>query len=178
MKINRKKYTLTVTLTALALLVSVFAWYYFSKQPKAYVHEGINYAPPTSHDKDFNDSVKQEITDQDKNGDQEPLNNDEFNRVNPVISAWGQPAGHGTDLLINGYVPSIIETDGQCTVTLEKDEVNVSVSKASLVNAQNTSCGQLKIAYSSLSPGVWKATLTYKSMSSEGTSAPVDIEVK
>ena len=176
MKINRKKALPITVITALVLLASGLSWYYLSQKPESYVHEGVDYAPSTSQDRNLNDSIKQKIASQDNK--EEAPSSTALGSVKPIISAWGQPSGNGTDLAVNGYVPSVIETDGQCTVTLVKDGVNVTVSKASLQNAQNTSCGQLKIAYSSLSPGVWKATLTYKSMSSEGTSAPVDIEVK
>lgn len=176
MKIDRKKSLLIPVTAALILLASGVLGYILLQKPDNYVRDGVDYAPSTSQDRDYNDSIKQGIVDE--NSKEDAPDSTTLKSVKPFISVWGQPSGSGTDLTINGYVPSIVEADGQCTVTLVKDGVNVSVSKASLQNAQNTSCGQLKIAYSSLSPGVWKATLTYKSVSSEGTSAPVDIEVK
>jgi hypothetical protein len=53
----------------------------------------------------------------------------------------------------------------------------VSATKPGTSNVTNTSCGQLTIAGSELSTGVWTATVSYSSSASSGSSEPVQVEV-
>lgn len=166
---------------SLIVLVSIGFIYVYGKQNGSNidgVENGINYAPSTNVDQQLNDSVKESVAAADSQVDRSPSSPEAKNEVKPVISAWGQPGGPGTDLRINGFVPSVIETNGTCTITVTNGELSTGASKSALQNAQDTSCGQLTIAYSNLSPGTWRAILTYNSTTSAGSSDAVEIEVK
>ena len=165
---------------AILLLLTVAAgaiWYFAFKPDQDYVREGVNYSPPTQADKTYNDSIKENLADQkpDANGTEDPADR---KTVSPIISSWGQPAGPGGELKVNGYVPSIIETNGTCTIYLTNGDTKVSTSKAALQNAQGTSCGQMTFDSSKVNPGTWDAVLSYESPTSIGTSEPVKVEVR
>jgi hypothetical protein len=78
---------------------------------------------------------------------------------------------------VSGYLEGVVEDDGQCTLTLTKDGQSVSATKPGTSNVTNTSCGQLTVAGSELSTGVWTATVSYSSSTSSGSSEPVQVEV-
>lgn len=176
---STKKIAVAFGALTLVAIVSFGVFFFYDRQNDSKLvdsENNISYAPSTQSDKQLNNSVKENaVGDEDK-----PVTTTTEGKrgVKPVISAWGQPGGPGSDLRINGYVPSIIEANGTCTVTLTKDSLTASSSKGALQNAQDTSCGQLIIAYSKLSPGTWRAVLTYNSTASEGSSDAVEIEVK
>lgn len=186
MKIQKKSSKLPVLLASatVVLLAGLGGYFFFLAQSSSTISEdGINYAPSTPDDASLNESIKNEIVSKDDN---EPTSRDietetdptTKNEVTPVISAWGQPKGPGTDLKLNGYVPQIIEKDGTCTLTMQKDGKTTTASKGSLVNAQNTSCGQLTVLSSQLEPGDWQVTLSYESSTSSGTSKTITIEIE
>ena len=97
-------------------------------------------------------------------------------QVTPVLSVSQESPG--ADVEANGYVPSIVEIDGKCTFTLTMGSITRSETGNAFNDAQSTTCGLLTIARSSLSAGTWKATLSYTSSKSYGSSDPVDIDVK
>jgi len=141
----------------------------------------IDYSPATADDKRLNDSIKEDLGKDGRSPQGDSSNTDSVTskqQVKPVISAYGQPDGAGTDFKLNGYVPEIIETDGKCTLTMVKGESTASTSKASLQNAQNTSCGQLIVPFEKLSAGTWQAVLSYESSMSSGSSATTQVEIK
>ena len=185
MKIDRKNgyHKIILAATVVAALFALIAVGYFiwdsTRSEDQNIRNGIDYSPATDEDKALNDERKRTLPD---STEQEESNTSTLEgskkTVTPVISAWGQQGGTGTDLKINGYVPEIIEADGSCTVTLTKGLETFSTSKTALQNAQNTSCGQLIIPYAELSPGTWQAVLSYNSSASAGSSIKTEIEVR
>jgi hypothetical protein len=89
-------------------------------------------------------------------------------------SEWDADA---SAVYVSGYLEGVVEDDGTCTLTLTKDGQSVSATKPGTSNVTNTSCGQLTIAGSELSTGVWTATVSYSSSASSGSSEPVQVEV-
>lgn len=177
---NSKKSNLFkwLMLTALAVLLIAFSLYYFyfkDRNASQLSEDGINYSPATKEDRSYNNQIKENLG-------EEPENNQSADAekalVEPVITAWGQPDGPGTAFKVNGYIPGIIESDGLCEIKLTSENGQASVSKATLVNAQSTSCGQLIIPYSQLQPGTWQAVLSYSSPTSAGKSKTQEIEIK
>lgn len=171
---------------ALIILVGALTSYVYMNGKSESSADGINYSPATEVDKTLNNQHKQELADQttsDKNGSNsdKPDNTSATASkasVKPFITTWGQPDGQGGDFKLNGYVPEIIETDGVCTLSLRKSDVEIEASKAALRNAQNTSCGQMSVDYDRLSPGEWQAVLSYSSSSSVGSSNVTVVEIK
>lgn len=185
MKIDRKNSYRKIILaaTAVAALFALIVAGYFIWDSRTSedrnIKNGVDYSPATDEDKALNDERKRtlpESTRQEESGTGTSGGSKKV--VTPVISAWSQEGGTGTDLKINGYVPEIIETNGSCTVTLTKGSTTASTSKSALQNAQNTSCGQLIIPYTQLSPGLWQAVLSYSSSMSAGSSIKTEIEVR
>lgn len=180
MKIKKQNRTsLTVALTLLVISTILAIWFFLYANNPSRTDKDIDYSPATKDDKEFNDSIKESLPEKkEAQGSKNDAPDVTKTSVTPVISAWGQPGGPGTDLRVNGYVPGIIESDGTCTLRLTKDGEIATLAKASLQNAQNTSCGQLIIPYAQLSAGTWQAVLSYTSSSSEGSSTKTQIEVR
>lgn len=180
-KIN-KKYTL-IGMFAIILIVALLVLAYWSlfKSP-APTSEGINYKPSTKEDRQLNEQIKEDLSKTPGSSQDDSQSDDSSSvakrAVVPIISAWGQPNGPGTDFAANGYIPGIVENDGMCTLTLTMSNITATVSKKSLENAQSTSCGQIAIPYNQLSRGEWNATLSYDSASSKGTSVITKVEIK
>lgn len=142
----------------------------------------IDYSPATKEDKEFNDSLKADLEDSKKEGGANRHSAGEegsVREVTPIITAYGQPKGPGTDFVLNGFVPGIVENNGTCMLTVTKNGKEVSASKPALQNAQDTSCGQLSIPFTELgSTGTWSATLSYDSPSASGSSKATQVEIK
>lgn len=177
---NSKKSNLLkwLGLTALAVLVIAFSLYYFyfkDRNSSQFSEDGINYSPATKEDRSYNDQIKEDLGGESENNQGADT---EKALVEPVITAWGQPDGPGTAFKINGYIPGILESDGQCEINLTAENGQASASKPALVNAQSTSCGQLIIPYSQLQPGIWQVALSYDSPTSSGKSKTQEIEIK
>ena len=76
-----------------------------------------------------------------------------------------------------GYASPVVEDGGTCTLRLRKDDETVVVTAEAVADATTTVCGGLRTAPGDLSAGRWTAVLEYASPSTEGSSAPVVVEV-
>lgn len=135
--------------------------------------DGINYNPATDEQKNAAGGATKDTPRHDESNNKTSLNQDKKS-VDVIITTWIQEDGK---MKVNGYAEGIVETDGTCTLKLEKDGEIVTSSRPAHVNAQNTTCGESDIAVSELSPGTWQATLSYSSNDYAGTSEPVAVEV-
>ena len=91
-----------------------------------------------------------------------------------TFAGWEDDSGAVT---VRGYLQGVVEDDGICTLTLTNGERSVTATKSGTSNVTDTSCGNVSIAGSKLSPGSWKAVLSYASSTSSGSSEPVDVDV-
>lgn len=176
MNIKKKNNLLKILGLLATVVVALLIWWFLLKDLSSVGEDGISYAPATKDDKKFNDQIKNELPA--KTDSSSPQQQVAIKEVKPSISAWGQPNGSGTDFHLNGFVDGIIESDGRCTLTMEKDGTTVDTAKNSLQNAQSTSCGQMTMSYTKLTPGKWTAILSYSSSASKGSSDPVVVEVR
>jgi hypothetical protein len=96
--------------------------------------------------------------------------------VAPRLTYYGWNADLGA-VEAGGIVPSIVESGGRCTLTLTLGGTTADASSEAIDNVTSTSCGEMLVPGDRLSPGTWRAVLTYESATADGTSAPVDIEV-
>lgn len=173
---NKIKVMLTIAVVVL-LCATGYVMYIYMSSNSATAPGEISYSPPTDIDKAYVDDHKQSIsttTDQPAPSEGQPSESP----VNPVLSAWGQPAGPGTELHINGYIPDVVESGGSCEVALTKDNLTIKEHKTALLNAQSTSCGRITIPFTKLSVGTWDALLFYNSEAFRGKSTSIKIEVK
>jgi hypothetical protein len=80
-------------------------------------------------------------------------------------------------VMVGGYVPGVVESDGICTVTLTNGTATVSVDAAATADASSTACGAIVVPGDRLSAGTWQAVLSYSSPEHTGAAAAVPVEV-
>jgi hypothetical protein len=80
--------------------------------------------------------------------------------------------------MVGGYVSGVVESKGVCTLTLTQGSRTVTAQSPARPDASTTACGVLSVGGAKLGPGTWRAVLSYRSPSSSGAAAPVDIEVR
>jgi ABC-type Fe3+-hydroxamate transport system substrate-binding protein len=87
---------------------------------------------------------------------------------------WNPDAGA---VELGGFVASVVEADGTCTMTLTKGQDSRSTSRPATPNVNNTACGEQLLPGDQLSSGTWSAVLSYDSPTSHGVSEPVEVQV-
>lgn len=137
-------------------------------------HDGINFDPPTKEDKQEVDENKQRIVEGQSNTPT-PTSSSGKKQVIPTITYAGQ---YGDTIEVGAFVPSIIENNGTCTLTLSKDTVTKTVTVSAVNDASSTDCPVMSIPNNQLTSGKWSAKVSYSSPTAEGVSEPRDIEVK
>lgn len=182
---NKKKYIL-IALAAL-LLVAAVAFYLarsrdntndeLATATEAEYEEKIDLSPPTEEEKQAVEDNKQRLIEESnqQTDPTPPASDSGKQKAVPVIGFLQQ--GSSGNIEANGYIAEAIESDGTCTLTLEKDGATASQSKQAMPDAQSTICGLISIERSQLSPGEWKATLSYSSAKYQGESEPRIIQV-
>jgi hypothetical protein len=69
-----------------------------------------------------------------------------------------------------GAIYNINETDGTCTFTFRKGDVEISASGKTLPNPGYISCETVRVDKSKFTSGSWQVTIKYKSNTAEGES--------
>lgn len=77
----------------------------------------------------------------------------------------------------SGILPDIVESDGECTLTISRDGVTRSESAPASPGPQSTYCGLVNVSAVGLEPGDWDAVLSYRSSTTAGESAPTKVQV-
>lgn len=179
---SNKKPLYVAILIVLVLLMSGLAYSYknnlfFFQEDSSTTADGeINLNPPTPEDKREAERNKQRIIEEEEKKDTAAgPTNDAKQEVTPIIGFIQQ--ADSQDIEANGYITSVIEDDGTCTLTLERQGQKVTKSKQALPDAQGTVCGLLTVERSRLSAGEWSATITYSSAKYQGTSNERKIKV-
>lgn len=177
--INKKLLLLLLLLTVL-VIGSVF--FYKSRNDKRVTDETnppgtekIDLSPPTEVDKQEAERNKQRLIEDEQAESTEPTPGIEKQKVTPIIG-FLQQASNG-NVEANGYITEAIESDGTCTLTLEKNGEKTSKDKQAMPDAQSTICGLIVIERSQLSAGEWKATISYSSTKHQGVSEERSIQV-
>lgn len=96
--------------------------------------------------------------------------------VLPQLSYAGPGASEGT-IDISGFVPVIIEDDGECAFGLTSGSRTVSKTSAGLADAASTTCGQVTVPVSELGSGTWTVTLKYTSDAYSGLSESLELVI-
>ena len=78
---------------------------------------------------------------------------------------------------VDGYVQQVVEDGGTCTLTLTKGGASATASRPATADVSSTSCGALTVPADQLSSGTWSAVVSYASSTSQGSSAPLDVQV-
>ncbi len=92
-----------------------------------------------------------------------------------LSSAYWDPAEAA--LLADGYVGSVVEEGGTCTLEVSREGSFVRATAEGLADATTTVCGGLALPGDELGPGTWSVVLRYESDGASGESAPLEVEV-
>jgi hypothetical protein len=92
-----------------------------------------------------------------------------------VSSAGWNPASAAVE--VNGFLPSVAESGGTCTVTLTNGSASVSASGPAVANGNSTACEALSVPRAQLSSGHWRAVLSYESQQHRGASTDAEVDV-
>lgn len=168
------------------LISSLFAGLYYlrsddgplSQEQATKADDDINYSPPSENDLQKNDELKASIA---KNQSDVVPSPDTKNtssglkKVKPEIIKGEVYAGN---VEVTSRVPGIFENSGTCTLRLTKGSKQIEQIKQASQNVSEMSCGLIKIPKTSLSKGVWVATVVYSSSKAQGISDKLNVEVK
>jgi hypothetical protein len=106
------------------------------------------------------------------------------------VEESGPPAASGTNVVLvyaewdagagtvdaGGYVSSVVEDGGECTLALTRGSEEVRVSAPGVADASTTQCGGLSVDGGQLGPGTWSVVLEYQPVDApSGVSAPLEV---
>jgi hypothetical protein len=178
----------TLALAALTILIvggGVFAYVQFkddkstSDTPERPIgsKDTIEYVPATEEEKEFSDSKKDELIEQEKKARQDAQSGQK-KTIAPIITNATQ-SSTSRDLTVTAYIPGIAEETGTCTLTLSRGSQNITKTAAGFANVSNTNCEAFTVARSEFSEkGTWTATVSYVSAATTGTSQSKKIEIQ
>jgi cytoskeletal protein RodZ len=134
----------------------------------------INLSPATEEDVQAAEDNKKRLSEELDKQAQNPTRPTEGSKtsVKPVI---GYIEVSGGQVNANGFISTMIEEGGTCTLSLTKGSEAVRTTNTALADAQSTVCGLMQISTSQLGSGEWTATISYSSDNYEGTSDPQTI---
>lgn len=93
--------------------------------------------------------------------------------VSVSYHAW-DPARRA--VVVGGYVDSVVESGGTCTLTLTQGQASLTGSTEARPDAASTDCGEIAVA-DGLTSGSWQVVLGYSSADHRGSSPAVTVEV-
>lgn len=129
--------------------------------PIAQETQKIDYSPATETDKADVDERKANLANNNSGSNGET---GERKTVTPII------VGSSTSpVSVRSYVSGVIESGGICTLNLTNGSTTVTADGTASAGAQTTDCPELTVTPPS--SGTWKATISYLSATSQGTSS-------
>lgn len=96
--------------------------------------------------------------------------------VEPVISYVG-PGTAPSTVVVNAFVPRVVETGGTCTVALTAGGETRSSSAPAFADATTTVCDAITVSTDGLPVGSARVVLKYGSGDSAGSSAAFQVEI-
>jgi hypothetical protein len=132
--------------------------------------DGINYGPATEEEIQAAEDNKSRLVEEQKQQNQAPPPQQNSNQKTGVTLVFGYIEVRDGQVNSNGFISTIIEEGGTCTLTLKKGSRLAQATSLSLADAQSTVCGLMQINTSELSGGEWSATISYSSDKYEGVS--------
>lgn len=133
--------------------------------------EYVNLSPPTEQDAEDVEVNKDKIGDEAKDTQAPPS----ANNAVVVISFAGQ---YESSIEVSSFVQNIFEEGGECTLLLEKNELEIKKTRVGQVDAKNTVCPTFYIPVSELESGEYTASVSYKSSDYSGTSEKTKLRVE
>jgi len=136
----------------------------------------INLEPATEEDKQRADTNKQRLIErQEQEKNQQPQPAGTKKEVMPAVYV-GQ---YQNTIEVDASVASIFEDGGTCIATFTRGDLSFAKSVQAVKNVNTVDCPTMSALISEFSQkGPWSVTVKYTSGSAEGTSKPMDFEVK
>jgi hypothetical protein len=175
-----KNKKLLVIILAFLLIAGGFVIYqnFTAEDPAT---EKISYKPATQEEKKQAADNKSRLVARDE-AIQEAQNKQALNSANGVLNKveplLTDAAQYDNNVEVASYVPDAFEDGGTCTLKLSRGSVVIEESKGGFKNVSYTQCPVFIIPRAKLSTGTWTASISYKSVTSEGTSKEKTLEVK
>jgi len=132
------------------------------------VSKNINLAPASPADKMQSETSKENIEKTNNSNKQSAATT--IKNVMPVISYYDAST-------VRGFISGVFENDGICTITLTQGTSILTERTKGFENSNFTQCSPFDISQKNLNKGVWTITLSYKSITSEGTSNTKDLSL-
>jgi hypothetical protein len=176
-----KKKLLTVLIVVVFLLITGLIAYSLTKPEDLATTVGdseIKYSPATEEETQAAEDNKQKIVEEQAQQNQANTpeqTNDQKMSVTPV---FGYIEIRDGQVKANGFISTMIEEGGTCTLILKNDGQTAQTSSTALGDAQSTVCGLMQISTNQLNSGDWTATISYSSDRYEGVSEERIINVE
>jgi hypothetical protein len=90
-----------------------------------------------------------------------------------TFAGWNTTSGA---VEVGGYA-TVVEPAGTCTLRLTRGDRVVTRKQTASADATTVACGGFSVPRSALTPGGWKAVLSYTSLKSTGEAQAVTVEV-
>lgn len=172
--IKNKKIGIFILILLVALVAYIF-WHIHNtdkiNSSDSSPENTVNLAPPTDEEKKSGDEAKTKIPE----GQANTSTSTGQKTVVPIITYAGQ---YGDQAEVGAFVSTIFEEGGTCTLTLANGATSKTTSVNAVRNANSVDCPVMAIKRSSLTPGKWEATVSYKSNSATGSSEKRAFEVR
>jgi hypothetical protein len=168
-KLQRIPKTLVILVLLILSTLTYSAYRYSNKSDNlaqetptiAQESQNIDFSPATEEDKLDVDSRK--IGHDSSSQPTTPPNT--LKTVTPVIVG----SNNSSPVSVRSYVSGVIESGGICTLTLTNSTSTLTAEGKASAGPQTTDCPELSIE--TTAPGTWRAQISYKSPTSQGTSS-------
>jgi hypothetical protein len=177
-KVNKK--ILLLILLVVLLVGGFFVYRHFSSKPKSGspvktslpAEQKVDLSPATQQD---TEDVNQHKEDLSKNDQSNSSQGADLKSVSLVIVDAAQ---YDQQVEVRAYVAGVVENGGTCTYTFTSGSSKVTKQTKAVADATTTRCPTLDVAKSEFSVGNWSVSVSYKSLTAQGTSSAKSFEVK
>ena len=183
-KSSKKLFAIITASVVAVLALGYFGYAYITKDAWPFTAEatdsnatsedGINYNPPT-------DQEKQDSQDGKKNSASQDEANNPSSASTTKVSVGIAYAGYDDEegmIDIRAFTTDVVEGTGTCTATLTKNGQTITRTSKAFVDSSSSQCEPILINPTDFpSGGTWSLTVSYKSDTSSGVSAPMQVEV-
>lgn len=94
-----------------------------------------------------------------------------------VVTTYAGWSADTAAVEVGGYVEGLVESGGECELTLTRNGRSVEGRGEAFPDAATTSCEGIVVPGGSLGPGTWEAVLRYSSSAYSGQSTPFSVDV-
>jgi hypothetical protein len=130
----------------------------------------VNLGPATKAERKEAENHKKNLGEDSDSDNKQTTTSSGKRQVTPVITSIDKSS-------VRGFIQGIIEDGGTCTVTLTQGSKTVTKTSTGVADASYTTCSTIELE-GAITPGSWKAVLSYSSGAAEGKSNPRSYEIQ